>query len=52
MIKNNEMDLHYLLINEMLINSITKSLKLIKHAKFIKIFRLKRKEEIKVKRIN
>ena len=46
------MDLHYLLINEILVNGITKPLKLIKHAKFIKIFKLKWKKKIKAKRIN
>ena len=52
MIKNNEMDLHYLLINKILINNITKLLKSIKHAEFIKTFGLKRKMEIKAKKIN
>ena len=46
------MNLHYLLINKMLINNIIKLLKSIKHAEFIKTLKLKRKEEIKTKRIN
>ena len=41
MIKNNKMDLHFLLINKMLADGITKLLKLIKYAEFIKTFRLK-----------
>ena len=52
MIKNNEINLHYLLINKMLADGIIKLLKLIKYAKFIKIFKLRRKEEIKTKKIN
>ena len=52
MIKNNEMDLHYLLINKILIDGITKLLKSIKYAKFIKIFELRQKKEIKAKGIN
>ena len=35
------MDLYYLLINKILADGITKLLKLIKHAEFIKIFELK-----------
>ena len=46
------MNLHYLLINKMLADGITKLLKLIKHAEFIKTLKLKRKKEIKIKKIN
>ena len=41
------MNLHYLLINKILIDSIMKLLKSIKHAKFIKTLGLKKKELIK-----
>ena len=41
MIKNNKIDLYYLLINKILADGITKPLKLIKYAEFIKIFGLK-----------
>ena len=46
------MNLYYLLINKMLADGITKSLKLIEHAEFIKIFGLRQKEKIKAKEIN
>ena len=52
MIKNNKINLNYLSTNEILTDGMTKPLELIKHAEFIKIFRLRRKEEIKVKGIN
>ena len=52
MIKNNEINLYYLLTNEMLADGITKLLKLIKYAGFIKIFKLRRKEKTKTKEIN
>ena len=51
MIKNNKINLHCLLTNEMLADDITKSLKLIKHTKFIKTLELKQKK-IKIKKIN
>ena len=41
MIKNNKIDLHYLLTNKILTDGIMKLLKLIKYAEFIKTFKLK-----------
>ena len=46
------MDLYYPLINKILADGIIKPLKSIKHAEFIETFKLKRKEEVKTKKMN
>ena len=49
MIWNKEVELYYLPTDEMMADGLTKPLKAIKHTEFVRIFGLKRKEDVKVK---
>ena len=49
MIQNNEVELNYLPTDEMLADGMTKPLKSVKHAEFVKTLGLKRKEEVRAK---